>query len=526
MFGIDLRSLAAFRMGVAGVLLLDLWYRAHEITAYFTDVGVLPRIARIELFETHFRDTWSLHLMGGTLWSQVLLFMLAAVLATWLLVGYRTRLAAFGSWILLCSLDARNPVILDSGDVLLRSMLFWGLFLPLGARWSFDQPPADGSFLRKPVITSVATFALLIQLCLMYWFSFAFKSLSVGEMPSPWTHGYSAVYYALNCDAFATAGGIWLRQFPTVMSVMTVSVLWMELFGPLLALSPWRTKWCRGAMVAAFTLLHIGFGLTLSIGLFVVICIVCWWLFLPSEFWDGLAAMSRRWWSTDPAIETQSQQSTEVAGLATNRPVLWLRLARLRAGVDWVRKYGFTSPETVRFRRRWYVDGVVAIVLVYVVIWNVREVNFKYFEPRILPVTWNAPARILGLDQNWSMFAPLPRTEDGWLVMRGTLHDETEVNLWEFDQPLPWEKPSLVSATYHTQRWRKYLDNLTTEMFAPHRMYLCDWLARRWNTQRAAGQEARKVHKVELIHRIELTPPPGHPIPEPETRVLWTWYYE
>merc|ERR1711964_376166 len=119
-------------------------------------------------------------------------------------------------------------------------------------------------------------------------------------------------------------------------------------------------------------------------------------------------------------------------------------------------------------------------------------------------------------DQNWSMFAPIPRTEDGWLVMRGTLRDGSEVNLWQPNQPLPWNKPPLVSAVYLSQRWRKYLDNLTIDAHGPHRMYFGDWLQTRWNQEHASGDRQREVIEVELIHRIELTPPPGQPIPEPE----------
>ena len=49
LFGIDPRSLAVFRIGVAGVLLLDLWYRSREIGAFFTDEGVLPRHVLLSL---------------------------------------------------------------------------------------------------------------------------------------------------------------------------------------------------------------------------------------------------------------------------------------------------------------------------------------------------------------------------------------------------------------------------------------------------------------------------------------------
>ncbi|MBC8350681.1 MAG: HTTM domain-containing protein [Planctomycetes bacterium] len=506
LFGVDLRSLAAFRIGAAGVLLLDLWYRGQEITAYFTDAGVLPRTGRIDILEAGdqfgFRHTWSLHLMSGEYWAQLALMLLAAIFASWLMIGYRTRLAAIVSWILLMSLDGRNPIILNSGDVLLRSMLLWSLFLPLGARFSVDAWRAGKEHQSPTRVISMASVALLLQLCMMYWFSTVFKMKSLDDMTSPWTGDYSAVYYALNCDAFITRAGLWVRQYPVTMQFLTGFSLWFEIVGPALAFLPCFTKWWRGGVVAAFVAFHVGLSLCLTIGLFPVICIVSWLVFLPSEFWEWA---TRRTGIVSPLIES---------------------VVRWTKGLAAPARYSFNRPETPSSRRHWLVECGVTCLLVYVVMWNVRETDFKYWEPRLLSRNWNAPARILGLDQNWSMFAPLPRTEDGWLVMEGTLRDGSKVNLWEFDEALPWSKPPLVSATYRTQRWRKYLDNLTTEGFAAHRMYFSEWLARRWNEQNAVKDKTREVHRVELSHRIEVTPPPGDPIPDPETRVLWTWYFE
>jgi hypothetical protein len=508
LFAIDVRSLAAFRIGVATVVLLDLWYRGLYTTAFFTDNGVLPRTARVELFELGdrfgFRHMWSLHMMSGTFWAQAALILLAALFASWMLIGYRTRLAAIGTWVLLVSLDARNPAILNSGDVLLRCMLLFGLFLPLGARWSIDQWKSPEKA-RVPVrVCSMATVALMLQLCMMYLFSIAFKAKEVDGIPSPWFHGSAAVYYALNCDAYTTAFGNWVRQFPQFMQWMTVGSLLLELIGPLLVFSPIFTKRLRVLVVIAFAVFHAGLGLTLALGLFPAICIVCWLPFLPGEVWDWLTGK----WRTGK-VSPLIGRVTE----ATRR----LTSSALR---------GFTKPETPSFRRRWYVEVGLGLILTYILLWNVREIDVERLADRTLPLAFNGPARALGLDQNWSMFAPIPRTEDGWLVMRGTLHNDEVVNLWQVDEPLPWDKPKLVSAVYLTQRWRKYLDNITTDSYALHRMYLCNWLARRWNEQQSGGQLERQVHKVEVIQRLEITPPPGNPIPEPETRVLWTWYYE
>lgn len=495
LFAIDLRSLAAFRVGVAMIVLVDLWYRGKNASAFFTDQGVLPRVDRIKSLEWGdtfgFQHQWSLHMLSGTLWAQVALLLIAALFAVWMLVGYRTRFASIATWVLLLSLDARNPAILDSGDVLLRCVLLFSLFLPLGARWSIDQlkRPADPPLPDR--ITSMATVAMMLQLCMMYLFSVAFKMQTIDGAPSPWTNDYSAVYYALNIDAFTTPLGNWVRQFPQLMQAMTIGTVVLEVVGPIIIFSPIFTKPIRVSVVSAFALFHAGLGMTLMLGIFPVICIVCWLVFLPGAVWQRIG---KHW----------SKGSSLVCQLAALCP----------------------RPEQPSFRWRWYIEAVLGIVLVYVLLWNIRELDVKNLESRTLPLALNAPARALGLDQNWSMFAPLPRTEDGWLVMKGTLENGEVVNLWQFDEPLPMEKPELVSTTYVSQRWLKYLDNLTSDAYAMHRMYFCNWLAWRWNEQQSNGNPDREVYQVELIQQLEITPSPGEPISEPETRVLWTWYPE
>jgi len=42
-FGVDPRALAAMRMGLAGLTLVDLALRSGDLSAFYTDAGVLPR---------------------------------------------------------------------------------------------------------------------------------------------------------------------------------------------------------------------------------------------------------------------------------------------------------------------------------------------------------------------------------------------------------------------------------------------------------------------------------------------------
>jgi len=153
---LDLRSLAALRVALAAVLLLDLADRSRDLTVHYTDLGVTPR-ASVVAESGSWR--YSLHLAAIDTFGQGVLFCLSGAFAAALLVGYRTRIATIGSWLLLGSLHARNWLLLNSGDELLLMLLFWSMFLPLGARWSLDALRRPQSEFPAKIIASIATHA-------------------------------------------------------------------------------------------------------------------------------------------------------------------------------------------------------------------------------------------------------------------------------------------------------------------------------------------------------------------------------
>src|SRR5881394_816094 len=142
LFEIDVRSLALFRVLVSAVLLGDLLNRARDLVAHYADAGVLPRDVLIRRWASG--GHVSLHLVNGSPAGQALLFSVAVALGLCLRVGFRTRIAAFGPWALLMSLHTRNPLVLYGGDDLLRMLLFWGMFVPLGAAFSVDAANEPG----------------------------------------------------------------------------------------------------------------------------------------------------------------------------------------------------------------------------------------------------------------------------------------------------------------------------------------------------------------------------------------------
>jgi hypothetical protein len=129
-FGADLRSLAALRIVLAATVLADLTFRSKSLVAHYTDLGVLPRwtLIQTELYPWQF----TLNLLSGEPLFQAFLFGVTALAALGMLVGYRTRLMTIVVWVMVLSIQWRNPLVLSGADNLLRVLLFWAMFLPLG----------------------------------------------------------------------------------------------------------------------------------------------------------------------------------------------------------------------------------------------------------------------------------------------------------------------------------------------------------------------------------------------------------
>jgi hypothetical protein len=454
LFGADVRALAVLRIGLALIILVDLVQRSSDLIRHYSDAGVLPRADLLHLAPR--RSLLSIHVLSGAWEVQALLFVAAGLCALALLVGYRTRLATIASWFFFVSLTSRNPMILLGGDVLIRVVLFWAMFLPLGARYSVDRGSRRGPNAHGPRVLSAATVAYLVQMVLVYWVTALRKS------DPEWRTEGTALYYALSLDHLTTPLGHLLLEFPALLNALTHGVLWLEIVGPLLLFSPVLTTPMRSLTVLAFVLLHVGIGLTLRIGLFPWISALAMVVFLPTRFWDGLRSMAR----TD-------ERAPSVGAAAPPVP-----------------------PRTLRSRLLGF--GLIAL-LVYVSIWNVAALPAS-------PITLSAPLRSIGLalrlDQTWSMFAPSPLKDDGWYVIPGRLRSGEVVDVFRDGAAVRWDKPDSVAATYPNTRWRRYMMILPNHLeYAPsYGRYLCN----NWNRTHDDGS---RLEELEIVFVVERTLP-------------------
>jgi hypothetical protein len=104
----------------------------------------------------------------------------------------------------------------------------------------------------------------------------------------------TAIYYTLQLDTFATPIGHWLANFPTIMHWLTYYVWWLELLGPFLMFVPLFFLTFRLFTQASLILMHMGFLLCLTIGLFPLISIVSLLIFTPGAVWDWLERRTNR----------------------------------------------------------------------------------------------------------------------------------------------------------------------------------------------------------------------------------------
>jgi hypothetical protein len=197
-------------------------------------------------------------------------------------VGYRPRLAALCSWILLVSVQNRQPLITHGGDRVFRLLLFWSIFLPLTARGgknASDMPR---------IALSPESAALLLQVGLIYIFSVVFK------LADPAWIRLSAVADSLRVEGVATDLGRALLAFTVLLRGLTVLSLVVESAAPLLAFSPWKTGAIRMWLVFGMAAFHcLGIGGTMNLGLMEYVMLIAWLPFLPTSFWERWCSQRR-----------------------------------------------------------------------------------------------------------------------------------------------------------------------------------------------------------------------------------------
>lgn len=474
LIGLDVRSLAILRIGLGLLTAADAVQRIIEAPVFLTDRGVTPRTFVAAGINHWF---WSVHLASDALWWQLLLLVAVVLAGLALAVGYRTGWATAIAWALTLSVQNRNEVILDGGDMVQRLLLFWSMFVPLGAVWSVD---ALSRLLPSSALRPVATAgsaALKLQMAMIFFFAAILKS------GPPWRENFNAVWYTLQWDFFITPLGVWLRQFPEFLRWLTGTTLAIEFLGPILLFVPYAPV--QVAAIAAMVGLHIGFAACMHLLMFSGVMTAGWLALTPGWLWDRLGV----------PFDLEGNAARWRARLAAHLPHAPARLS-------WFEKW----PQFSRV--------FVTVCLLYVVAWNIRSTHHDQLV-KFFPAKLNAFGFVLRLDQFWTMFAPSPVNEDGWFVIPGKLVGGAEVDLFRDGAPVSWDRPDSIAATYRDRRWRRFYWMVTGKDHTEIRRHYAQYLCREWDQR-----HDEVLTNFQIVFMYEVANP-DLTVSAPQKMVLW-----
>lgn len=263
---VDARPLAAVRiaMALAAICLhLDWWTNLETLLAR----DGMPRLV-VDLPAGRGLTVFALPWATGT--GAHLLHALTLLPLLGLLVGWKSRWMAMLSWLVVVGWYQRVPGASSGGDRLLRFALFYLALGQCGAVWSLDARSR-----ATPMVPGLPLRLIQLQWTAMYLLSGLAKASG-----SRWIDG-TALHYAMSNLTFARAPELLasITSSPTlvpVLKVATWSVLAWELAFPLLVVLR-RGRWLA---LSAGLLIHLGIGLTMSVGPFTAISVLGYLAFL------------------------------------------------------------------------------------------------------------------------------------------------------------------------------------------------------------------------------------------------------
>jgi hypothetical protein len=462
--GIDPRALAAFRIGLALVVCADLLVlRLPGLGTFYTDGGVFPRSALAGTSPTLAKV--SLHALSGSVWWQVLLLGVTLAAAGALLVGYRHRVAAPVTAVLLASLYARNPYLVNGGDTILVSLLVLAAALPLDARWSvrgrrLEGRPADPDA-TDPRVLSAATATILLHVVFIYAINAALKFRS-----EAWTSGV-AVRRIFRLEDYVYLLGPTLAEYPAALT--GINWLWTAVLSAsvLLVLATGRL---RTATVLAFVGAHLGMAATMRLGAFPFVMISVLLLYLPPRVWDRVDRLVPAD-GPGPLAAASGSEST---------------------GGDSPRRRG-TRPA---------VAALLACFLLVVVGWQLLAAGF---------VDGPTPGDGKLESASWAFFAPDPPDSYNWYVVEAERPSGGAIDLVD-GEPVDFDRPPDAMDRYPTTLWKRYgtkARHAGAAQFRPAAAYFCD--------RAPDAVESVTIHRVE--QPVDANGPVGEPVPRERATV-------
>jgi len=262
---INQSSLEIFRILLPSLIIVDLLLRYNNLEAHYTNLGIYPK--NYDFLEYLYRSgRLDLFLFSESIYYHYFIFYVGFISAFTLLIGFKTRISQIVLWLILLSIQNRNPYLSEGADIYIRVILFWSLFLPLGKTFTYKTFFNRSSILEKINYSNYQILGLYIyslQILLIYLCS-VFVKLNI----SYWQSG-QALNLAMQVDAVRGLLSEFILNFPSLLKFSTFSALFIQILIILILLIPFNyLKRIRLVIFGLIILMHIGIMFTINVGLF------------------------------------------------------------------------------------------------------------------------------------------------------------------------------------------------------------------------------------------------------------------
>ena len=279
---LDLRSIGLFRICLAAILIVDLfYYRLNFYDIFYSNEGFLDH----SLWQTMIHEgqdlwiwNWSLFSSFEGAWFAVLVILLCILSAVFFGIGIWPR---FWGTVLLIgyfSLLQRNPLITSTHERLLIVFLIFALVLPVEKMFCYKSKKS-GEEIFSYEYRGIPVVVFLLYMSLFYFLNAFLKD---GES---WAGG-EAIRFAIKGNLHIKPWVSHLSIIDSWLNNLTFFIRGFEFSLAALLLLPSKKAWPQ--VIAAFLILlfHLFLFLFFSFGIFPLILSLTSVLLIPGVFWD------------------------------------------------------------------------------------------------------------------------------------------------------------------------------------------------------------------------------------------------
>lgn len=478
---VDARPLGLFRIAFAALMLKEAIYHIFVAEVWYSDGGMLPssllpRVSpNIPTLMSGLSETW----------MAIAFFIVWAIVALLLLVGWQTRIMSVLNLVLLVSVINRNELVVTGADGVMQVLAFWSLFLPLGRFYSVDARRRPPDQRRTTYAFPVRMFQL--QIALIYIFTTIFKLQG-----QTWPSG-DALYMAMQIrmHTFPVAEWLLANASPSLLRTLTYIALLIEGGFALLVFSPVFQPYLRRVGLIAGVMLHIGIGLVMNIPNFPVVMIISYLMLIDSGWVNWI----------DNRLQVTRPSSQPALNPPTDKPVQESKSGCLGVLMAMPRgiAYGAYRGLLACFL------AMVMIIIIWGNLLNNDRLAIRLNTPA-MPALLESNLRTIGLWQSWALFAPDPLPYEGWFGLNGIFENGETYDVRSSLRRPHWYSGPLA-------RWGKLEENLMTKekddpLFVAWAAYTC----KQFRSQGIVG--------LQIVLYSRATTPPEQPFLPYRTTIL------